>query len=321
MTDLAAHVAAFLDEWFALEPVHATAVGRHDLDDRWPDRSPGARTARVAFLDRWLATFRGLDDAALDRDGRVDRDLLIGLLDEARFEEVELRTDAWSPMAWVYLVGDGLFGLIAHDFAPLASRLASLAGRAEGLPAVLEAARATLVGHDGRPVDRFHTSAALDQWPGLVGILDEALEVADAVRGDDPDVAAVLPRLRAARETAAAALDTTAAWLRDDVLPAADGEGRLGPDPFAAKMVHTLRDPAMTPERIRLAAEREYDVIRAEMIRIAREIAPRWLGDAPIPADDADMVRAVVAAISREHPAADDLLAFCRTELTAIEAF
>jgi uncharacterized protein (DUF885 family) len=320
MSDLSARVDAFLDEWFAREPVHATAVGRHELDDRWPDRSPAAGPDHLAFIDRWLDVFRGFSDVDLERDERVDRDLLIGLLEDARFEEVELRTDAWSAMAWVYLIGDGLFGLVARDYAPLAVRLASLAGRAERLPEVLEAARATLVGHGGMPVDRFHASAALDQWPGLIGIVDGALATAEAAAAD-PDVAAVIARLRAARDVAAAALDATAAWLRDEVLPGAEGEGRLGPDRFRAKMRHTLQDAEMTPERIRSTAEREFEAIRAEMIRIAREIAPDWLGDRPVPDDDAGVVRAVLAEISREHPAADGLLAFCREELGRIEAF
>jgi uncharacterized protein (DUF885 family) len=321
MSDLAARIDAFLEEWFALEPVHATAVGRHERDDEWPDRSPAAHEARVAFIDRWLEAFRGFPDDALDRDETVDRDLLVGLLEEARFDEVELRTSAWSPMAWVYLIGDGLFSLVAREFAPLATRLGSLAARAERLPEVLAGARATLVGHAGQPVDRFHTESALDQWPALIGIVDDAVATAEAAAADDDAVAAVVPRLHAARGVAADALAETAAWLRDDVLPRSAGEGRLGPDRFGAKMAHTLQDPDMTPERIQAAAEREYGAIRAEMIRIAREIAPRWLGDAPVPNDDADVVRAVIAAISREHPAAEDLLAFCRTALGEIEAF
>ncbi|HEX2756290.1 MAG TPA: DUF885 family protein, partial [Candidatus Limnocylindrales bacterium] len=132
---------------------------------------------------------------------------------------------------------------------------------------------------------------------------------------------AVLPRLRAARTIAADALDAFERRLRDEILPEAAGEGRLGPERFAARMTHTMHDPAMTPDRIREQAEREFAAVRAEMIRIAREIAPDWLGDNPIPDDDGDVVRAVLDSVAIDHPKADELLDFCRAELARIETF
>src|SRR6185369_17752417 len=109
--------------------------------------------------------------------------------------------------------------------------------------------------------------------------------------------------------------------IRDVVLPASEGEGRLGPELFAAKMAHTTEDPAMTPDRIRERAEREFAAVRAEMIRIARQIAPEWLAGEPIPADDGAVVRAVLDRVALEHPERDELLDFCTEELGRIEAF
>src|SRR5204862_2424153 len=113
-------------------------------------------------IDAWQATFESSGDDALDVDERVDRDLLLGVLSSYRFNEVELAEDAWSPMAWVYLIGQGFFGLIAREFAPLAERLGSIASRAERLPPVLDAAAATLVGHGDRPVVRLHAAPAIE---------------------------------------------------------------------------------------------------------------------------------------------------------------
>ncbi|MBA2381161.1 MAG: DUF885 domain-containing protein [Chloroflexi bacterium] len=321
MTEFAERVDAFLAEYFVRQPVHATSIGAHDHDDRWPDVSVAGRAETIAFLERWHATFAAFSDANLDLDGRVDRDLLIGALDDQIFAETELREHAWSPMAWVYLIGQGFFALIARDFAPLAERLASVASRAESLPAVLDGARETLVGVEGRPADRLHTETALGQWPGLIGVVDDAIAAGEAAAPGDPAVAAILPRLRAARDIAAAALDAFERHLRRAVLPAAMGEGRLGPALFAAKMVHTMQDPAMTPDRIRERAEREFAAVRAEMIRIAREIAPRWLGDESIPEDDGALVRAVLDSVAVDHPRADELVDFCRAELRRVEAF
>jgi uncharacterized protein (DUF885 family) len=321
VTEFAARADAFLAEYFALLPVAGTAIGYHDGDGRWPDLSASGRSARLDFADRWTSAFKAFADADLDLDEQIDRDLLLDELASIRFGETELREDAWSPMAWLYLIGDGLFRLVTREFAPLADRLTSLAGRAEGLPEVLAAARETLVGVEGRPVDRLHTETALEQWSGLAEILSDAIGIASAAVDGDPAVAAVLPRLRTAADGATRALAAFEAHLRDVVLPAADGEGRLGEDLFTAKLRHTMQDEAITASVVRQHAEREFEAVRGEMIRIAREIAPNWLGNASVPDGDADAVRAVLDAIALEHPHRDELLDFCRAELGRIEAF
>ena len=78
----------------------------------------------------------------------------------------------------------------------------------------------------------------------------------------------------------------------------------------------------LTPERILAGAEREYAAVRAEMVRLARELWPTWCpGDRPPADDDGALVRGVLDAIAAEHPTADDLLDFCRAENARIEAF
>ena len=320
MTDFAARADAFLHEYFALDPVVATAIGFHDQDGRWPDLSVAARPARIAFTERWAAELSAFAAGDLTLDERIDRDLLLDELASIRFGETELREDAWSPMPWIYLIGDGLFRLISREFAPLADRLTSLAARAEGLPDVLDAARETLVGVAGRPVDRLHTATALEQWSGLAEILDDAVAVGAAAEAD-PAVAAILARLRAAADGARSALGAFEAHLRDVVLPVSDGEGRLGDVLFTAKLRHTMQDEAITTTRIRERADREFHAVRAEMIRIARDIAPQWLGDRAVPDGDAAVVRAVLDAIAVEHHDRDELIDFCRAELARIEAF
>jgi uncharacterized protein (DUF885 family) len=325
VSDFSDLVDAFLDAAFALDPVFATTAGNHEHDAEWPDLSAAGREGRRAFTAKWAETFAAFPDDALTLDERVDREILLGELSAQAFGDERLREESWSAMWWVYQVGEGFFGLLAREFAPLPRRLEALASRAERLPTVLAAAKEVLVGVDGRAVDRLHVEKALQQWPGLISIVDEAIELGEAApaTGRDPVDAALLERLRSARTTAASALDAFERHLRDDLLPAAAGEGRLGPELFAEKMGHTMRDESMTPDRIRSAAESEFQAVRDEMIRIARQIAPRWLGDAPgaVPADDAACVRAVLDAVAVQHPRSEDLLEFCQVELGRIEAF
>ena len=319
MTDFKGRLPAFLAETFRLNPTFATTIGEHAHDARWPDLTAAGRAERLAATDRWLAEFRAMTDLAPDDE--IDRDLLIGELEAARFADTELREDAWNPLEWVYLVGDGLFTLSAREFAPLADRLASTAGRLEGLPAVLEAARETLVGHGGRPVGRFQTEKALQQLAGIDALIDDAVAAATGAAAADERVAILVPRLSAAADTARAAVAAFGRHLREAVLPSSEGEGRLGATLFAAKMRHTMRSETLTPERILAAAEREYVAVRGEMVRLARDLWPAWCPAAPIPDDDDALVRGVLDAIAGEHPEADDLLDFCRAENARIEAF
>jgi uncharacterized protein (DUF885 family) len=306
---------AFLDEFVALEPVAATSIGDHRHDGEWPDLSDAGRQARLDFVDRWKATFHGFDDAALGREERVDRDLLLQELDAMRFYETELREDTWDPLSWVYLLGDGLFPLLAREFAPLGDRLGSVAARLESIEAVIDAARATLVGAGpGRPVGRLQTETAIEQLPGVVDLIDEALAAAD-------EAEAVRPRLQVAAGTAKASLEAFGRHLADVVLPASDGDGRLGADLFARKMRHTMRSETLTPERILAEADGEYAAIRAEMVRLARELWPTWRGGDPPPVDEGQLVRGVLDAIADQHQEAADLLDFCREENARIEAF
>ena len=319
MSDFPSRVDAFLAEFFRLNPTFATATGEHAYDDRWPDVTAAGRAERLAFGDRWLAEFRAM--TGLSTDEAIDRDLLAGELEAARFAETELREDTWNPLDWVYLVGDGLFTLGARDFAPLADRLASTAGRLETLPAVLDAARETLVGHAGRPVGRLQTETALNQLPGIGELIDDALASAESAAPTDPAVAAVTSRLTRAAETARAAVAAFETHLRDVVLPASEGEGRIGRQLFAAKMRHTMRSETLTPDRIMARAEREYVAVRAELVRLARDLWPIWRPDEPIPDHENTLVRGVLDAVALEHPRAEDLLDFCREETARIEAF
>lgn len=319
MPDFAARVDAFLAEFFALHPLHATAAGMHDHDGRWPDVSEAGRDERLAFYERWSTELGNLADADLTADEAIDRDLLLGELAAFRFGETELREDTWNPLDWVYLLGDGLFPLIAREFAPLATRLGSVAGRMEGIPAVVEGARTT-IGAGPRPVARFHTEKALNQLPGIAELVDDALKAAED-GASEPGVAEVRERLDAAATAARAAMTELETHLRDVVLPASDGEGRLGAELFAAKTRHTMRSETLTPDRIRERAEREYAAVRAEMIRIAREAWPTYRPGEDAPADDNALVKGVLDQVAEHHPERDDILDFCRAELKRIEAF
>ncbi len=334
MSDFTTLVERFIDEFFRLEPTRATSAGMHAHDHRWPDASERGRLARLAFAERWLTELAGLADATLTPDERIDRDLLAMELAAARFRDTGLREESWDPLAWIYLLGDGIYPLLAREFAPAHQRLASVAARLDGMPAVIEEAKLALAGHGSRPISRLHTETALRQVAGVIELIDEAETlaedgVASGVDGPSQGWPALRTTLAAAGTRARAALASFETFLRNDVLPRSEGEGRLGAELFRAKMRHTLKSDR-SPEQILTRAREEFDLVRGEMIRLATAMWPEWVPERPLPtpstaasaaAADREIVRTVLDRIGRIHPVADDLLAYCREELGRIEAF
>ena len=304
---------AFFADFFRHYPVHATEAGNHEHDDRWPDLTDAGSRAR---LD-WLAAARTSLEAVGGLSGEevIDRRVLLGVIDELRFEEDELDEPSWSAITYSYLLGGGLFGLLSREFAPLPDRLASAAGRMEGIPAVLDAARSNLTSGRGREVATFHVEKAVATMPGVADLCRTAAEMAA-----DVDDAALRTRVEAASTQATAAVDAFVGWLRDELLPSAKGDFRLGRDLYERKFAHALK-ATITPAELETRAAATYDEVRAEMLRLARELWPTWVGNEPMPDDPDALTRRVLDAIAEDHPKADELLDFCREEHRRIEEF
>jgi len=312
-----------LAEYFRLSPVHATEIGVHEHDGLWPDMTDAGREERTAFLRSAMERVEALDPLQLSRDDAIDRTILRSFFDADLFATEVLDEPAWSPMSYVYLAGNGLFTLLAREFAPRADRLASAASRLGALPGLLDQARASLTaprrGEHGtgaaRDVSRFHTEKAIDTMPGVADLARTAAAEAQELEDEDARHA-----VQTAARSAVEAVDAYVEWLRNDLLPHATGDFRLGRELHDRKFRHFLKTE-ITPDQLRERAETTFDELRSEMVALARRLWPDWMGSEPMPDDDGAVVRGVLDRIALEHPAPDELLDYCREENAQIEAF
>jgi uncharacterized protein (DUF885 family) len=303
-----------LDGYFAHYPVLATEKGNHAHDHEWGDLSDAGRRDRLAWLAAADSQLQALDDAALSADERTDRRILRTQVAAMRFDEETLDEASWNPLSYVYLLGAGLFSLIARDFAPREERLRSMAARLRALPAALDQARARLDAGGARPTSRLHTEKAIERLLGIADLADTAIEEAsDLDQGLRDEVTA-------AADAAKRAVGAFGDWLGGELLPRATGDFRLGAELYGQKFRHALKTD-LTPDELEARAASAYDRVRGEMVRLARELWPAWVGDEPMPDEGDRLVRRVLDAIAAEHPRADELLDFCRAETGRIEAF
>jgi uncharacterized protein (DUF885 family) len=323
-----------LDDLFETYPEWATGIGFHAFDDRWTDVTDAARTARLAMLRHHRARLEALPEDELSASELIDRGIVLESIEAMEFDEAVLRERAWDPLGYVYSAGSGFFSLLAREFGPWSHRGSAFVGRLRRLPDVLSAARDQLTGLPDRPVSLLHTETALKQLDGVGELIEQGLAEAEQRAGgeaatDPGDAAAILEAMREAAPRARQALDEYRQWLEAELRPRAEGEGRLGGELFQAKLRHTLGSD-LRYEDLLARAEQDYALVRAEMLRLARELWQQWWPDRPLPGAGDDQpeagaedrtVREVLDRISEEHRQPHELIDWCREEVGRIEDF
>ena len=319
--DFALH--RLLDDWFEAEPIWATQMGFHRFDDRWPDPSEQGRTGQLAMLRHHRARLQALAEDELSPAEEIDRGITLEAIDAAEFELGELREPAWDPLSYVFTSGAGLFNILARDYAPWQHRGAAFLGRLRGLPGFLDSAVATLTGVAGRPVSLLHTETALAQLSGITNLIDQGLTEAARRAGEthakaeDREIATALAE-EAGR--AKEAVEKFGRRLREDIAPLAAADARLGPDLYQKKLSHTLSSD-LSYSDLAERARRDYDLVRAEMVRVAREAWPGWLPGETMPAGENEIIHRVLDAVAQVHRQPHELLDWSKAEVQRIEAF
>jgi uncharacterized protein (DUF885 family) len=319
-------VVDLLVDLFAAYPTWGTGAGYHAVDHAWPDLSESGRMARLDMLRGHRERLERLDRGVLSADERIDRGILIEEIEKAAFGDEVLREEAWDPLSIVYLVGSGLFGVLSREYAPWGVRAAALASRIEGIPNLLDQALSGLTGLGDRPVSLLHLDTALAQLDGITELVNAALTEARS-RADAGEGVDLVATLEAAGASAAKAVETFRSGLDGAVRGRATGEGRLGTELFARKLQMTLGSD-LSPGALRSKAWADYNAVRSEMLRLARESWSHFVPDESLPAvteGDTAGERALVArvldAIAADHQTPDALITYCEAEVGRIEVF
>ena len=253
----------FVDEFPALSPVSATGLGDHRFDDQLDEVSAQARTKSLSFYRGFSKRLGAIPREALSRDRQVDAALLKNRLEYRLWSLETLQEWAWNPLVYTQLSGGAIYGLVAREFAPVEQRLNNVSARLEQMPRLFSQVRETLV---PSRVPRVHAETAIKQNRGILSILDNmVVPFADALNARDRQ------RLNEAMAVARTAVEEHEQWLKETLLPAAQGDFRVGADLFDTKLRYTLHTP-LTRQQVKERAESEFDRVRREMYDVSKRI-------------------------------------------------
>lgn len=129
--------AELMAEQFAADPVLGSALGCTEYDELLPDLSADAVAARERGEDEWARRLRDLEDADLDAQERVDRDLVLMVL---RGRALERDWADWrrSPDHYAGPALTGVFNLLMNRLRPEPELAGAVAARLRAVPRLLE---------------------------------------------------------------------------------------------------------------------------------------------------------------------------------------
>jgi len=297
--ELARFVDTYLDDFARRHPSIAAGNGLHAHDDRLDDFSAASITAEIAALKRDAARLRTFDAARLTPDERVDRRILLGVIDGWLLEQETLANWRRNPMLYASALADGVHNLMTMASDPAPVRMRRIIAKLGQVPALVGAARANIANPP-----RLFAERGGAMMRGARDMLGRDLDLAFA---SEPNTA-LRDSLRRAADTALPHIDGYVRYLERDVIPKASGDFAIGAANLSRRYLaeELIETPLATMVAI---GERELARSQAEFRAAAAKLAP---GRDPL---------AVWQEVRRDHPKMGGVVAATKAIVDSLSAF
>jgi uncharacterized protein (DUF885 family) len=133
-----------------------------------------------------------------------------------------------------------------------------------------------------------------------------------------------LDELKAAAAKVVPVLKDYQAYLKNELLPKANGDWRIGKKKFYKKLEMVL-DAGVNADEVLADAEAEFAQVRMEMFVVARQLWSHYYPKQAIPPDDEagrrELIEKVIEAVNLEHGKPDELVSDARATVDHIKEF
>ena len=280
------------DYYFHYSPTQGTSAGFHQYDDRMEDYSKNTAGLEIRDLHRFEKVFMRLHASS-------DRDMVLSKIRGDLLEIETIRRWETNPDIYSSAGPAAVFPLISRNFAPAAERLKSVIAREKRIPDILDEARENL-----KNPPKVFTQVALEQIPGNIAFFE--LDVPRAFK--DVKDAPLMEEFHRTNAAAVAALKEYATYLTTTVLPASNGDFRIGSDNYRRKLAYDEMVDAPLDVLLKLG----YANLRDNQRRL-KETAAKL--------DPKRTPEEILADLEKDHPAPDKLLDAFRGTLGGLREF
>ena len=293
----------YVDGLLMSHPEYATELGEHRFDAEVTDYSPETRQRLLARAKQFREKLKEFSDISkLTGANQVDVRILTENIENEIFELEELKEADWNPLVYNQSLANGLYLLVARDFAPAEQRIPNLRKRMEGIPKVIDQAQKNL-----QHSPRVHTETAIEQTQGAIGLVREGLA---PLLEQAPQLKKEIAPLQ---EKTAKALEEYKKWLEKDLLPRSDGDFRLGADKFRKKLRFALSSD-LSMEEIMKRAQADLQQTQTAIYETALPLYKKYFPKADKAAldDKKKVTQAVLDKLSAEHSDDNTIVGYCQ---------
>lgn len=277
----------FQAEW-KYDPVSATLEGIHEGDKLFPDLSETNHARNWARLANEEAELKRLDLSDAPLREQNDRDILLATITGEKLYEEVIRPDIHQPDYAISLVTNGIYGLIARDFAPLQNRMSRVIARMVQIPAILNICAQHL-----NKVPTVYNEIALEDLAGALAFFRNDLPAAFTPISSP----SLRQKFSEINQAVIAALQDYGKKLRQ--LKTSD-HFALGRPAMVQLLAEDMIDTP--PETIIALGKKRLADDRADFMEVAKQISP-------------DHPEKALEIIRKNHPAEDGLLATVQQQL------
>jgi uncharacterized protein (DUF885 family) len=252
-------VKDYLDERYDESPTWASMLGLTAYDERSEDLSADAFRRRDAAVVDWTKRFGAVRDESIDKDERIDRDVILASLRGRELTQPRLE---WRRQPNTYLNPSlgGVFTLFLHRLRPERDLADAARARLHAVPKHVADGKANL---DFALAPRVYVDRAIGQAKAA------ARYARELVPGEVKDPS-LRQKVAEAGATAAGAYENFAEYLESNKAKAA-GDYAIGEELYTA----LLREKELLPfgtRELRDRGREQYDLLSNEANKIASQI-------------------------------------------------
>lgn len=283
----------FVDELWKTYPEWASSVGFHNYDSVMTVGDEAYRNSELAFLKAEMDSLKKYDVAQLSPNNKTDYELILNQLNSGIFSDEELHAEQWNPS--LYNISQSSAEILAGNYDKLDNRIKNIHLKLRRAKDFYAAAKNNIK----NPTVE-HTLLAIQQIEGSTSTFE--VDYIDSIKKStfsEPEKQAMIARAN----EAAAVMKDFAAWLKA-LKNDSPRSFRLGNDLYKKKFEYDLQASSTCDQMFEKASKRKAEV-QSEMLKISKELWPKYFDKKPMPATDLEIVKMMIDKLSEKHVARD----------------